>query len=439
MKFFTRLLIIVLVLAGLAYGYIWYKNKQLIDDIFTTLKMQAPATYDNTYVSLDGKSVTTGIEINIPGTRQKATIEEIRFGTDSLLQSFKLVRSIESGQYLESSQNFSAEIKQLQLPLTTSMESNDDSANQSSLFSEILLAGCDGKRSIEVSDLLDMGYQQVTLDFSTAMTFDKHINQANLNVYMNAGTYGSINIDFLFDQLNPNAPIPNPKLKSIKAEVLSSGFTKQLTQHCAKLENLELAQYYPRHMDYLRHVLYDKNLHFSDEFYATYNDYIKNPRSVRFESFPSESIYSMELVNMSAQRMVSVLNLRLFMNDKRVQPLFGNPPLPSELPELDQVVEIEDDNLTQVQGLTLQDTDPETLASYVGYDARFDYRGKPFKGKITSVSGSTVRVNTVISSGNYLEMPFRVNEINNLKVRREVKPVSLDREEVEPEDQSPDN
>ena len=92
MKFFTRLLIIVLILAGLAYGYIWYKNKQMIDDLFSFVKMQTPASYDTTYVSLDGKSVTKDIEITIPGTAQKATIKELRFGTGSLLESFKNFR-----------------------------------------------------------------------------------------------------------------------------------------------------------------------------------------------------------------------------------------------------------------------------------------------------------------------------------------------------------
>lgn len=431
MKFFTRLLIIVLILAGLAYGYIWYKNKQMIDDIFAMVKMQAPASYDTTYVSFDGKSVTTGIEITIPGTAQKATIDEVRFGTDSLLQSFKLVRSIESGQYLESTQNMSAEIKQLQFPLTTAMDTDSDYDSQPDLMTQIQLAGCHNKSSIDVGDLMDMGYQQVTLDFSMALTFDKHINQANLNLYMNAGAYGSLNVDFLLDQFDSNAPIPNPKLKSIKAEMLNSEFSKRLTQYCAKQEGLELAQYYPRHMDYLRHVLYNNNLHFSEDFYSTYNDYIQKPRSVRIESFPSDSINTMELMMMSPQSMVSTLNMQIFLNDKRIQPLFGNPPLPSELPELDEIVELEDDNLTRVQGLTLQPTSPGSLGSYIGYEARFDYRGKSFKGKVRSVSGSTVRVNTYISSGNYLEMPFRINEIKNLKVRREVKPEPVKRDELQ--------
>ncbi|WP_223669790.1 hypothetical protein [Kangiella shandongensis] len=440
MKFFTRLLIIVLILAGLAYGYIWYKNKQMIDDIFSMVKMQAPASYDNTYVSFDGKSVTTGIEITIPGTSQKATIEELRFGTDSLLQSFKLVRSIESGRILESSQsmNMSAEVKQLQFPLTTAMDTDSGYASQPDLMTQIQLAGCNHKDSIEVGDLMDMGYQQVTLDFSTALTTDEHINQANLNLYVNAGAYGSLNVDFLLDQFDPNAPIPNPKLKSIKAEMLNSEFSKRLTKYCAEQEGLELAQYYPRHMDYLRHVLYNNNLHFSEDFYNTYNDYIQKPRSVRIESFPSDAINSMELMSMSPQRMVSSLNMQVFLNDHRIQPLFGNPPLPSELPELDEVVELEDDNLTRVQGLTLQPTSLDKLGSYIGYEARFDYRGKSFKGKVSSVSGSTVRVNTIISSGNYLEMPFRINEIKNLKVRREVTPVAVKREEVEQEEQPPE-
>ena len=78
----------------MAYGYIWYKNKQMIDDAFSMIKMQTSASYDSTYVSLDGKSVTTGIEITMPGTAQKITVKEFRFGTGSLLDSFKLVRGI---------------------------------------------------------------------------------------------------------------------------------------------------------------------------------------------------------------------------------------------------------------------------------------------------------------------------------------------------------
>ena len=433
MKFFTRLLIIVLILAGLAYGYIWYKNKQMIDDLFSFVKMQTPASYDTTYVSLDGKSVTKDIEITIPGTAQKATIKELRFGTSSLLESFKMVRGIETGQYFGSAEEMAFEVNQLQFPLTLAMDSSSSYETQSDLLTQIQLAGCDNKNDLQVADLMDMGYQQVTLDVNTSFKYDKHINQANMNVYLNAGEYGSLNLDVLLDQINPNALVQNPKLKSITVEMANAEFTQRLFEHCAKLEELEVAQYYPRHMDYLRHVLYDNNLHFSDEFYTSYKDYIRQPRSIRFESYPSDGINSMELMGMSPQRLVSALSMRIFFNDKRVSQLFGNPPLPSELPQLDTVVEVEDDNLTRVQGLTLQSTSPSSMGSYIGYEARFSYRGKQFKGKINSASGSTARVNTFISSGNYLEMPFRINEIKNLRIRREVEPEPVEREELEEE------
>jgi hypothetical protein len=324
-----------------------------------------------------------------------------------------------------------AEVTQLQFPLTTAMDSDSSFKSQPSLFTQIQLAGCDNKDEINVTDLMDMGYQQVTLDFNTSFTYDKHINQANMNVYVNGGEYGSVNIDVLLDQINPNSLMQNPKLKSITMEMLNSEFANRLLKHCAKLEELELEQYYSRHMDYLRHVLYDNNLHFSEDFYTAYKEYIRQPRSIRFESYPSDSVNSMEMMSMSPQRLVSALSMRIFFNDKRVAQLFGNPPLPSELPELDTVVEVEDDNLTRVQGLTLQNTSPSNMSSYVGYEARFNYRGKSFKGKIRSVSGATARVNTYISSGNYLEMPFRVSEIKNLRIRREVKSEEVKREDIE--------
>lgn len=429
MKLFTRLLIFLLIIAGLAYGYIWYKNKQMIDNIFAMAKMQTQASYDSTYVSFDGKSVTTGIEITIPGTTQKATIEEVRFGTESLLQSFKLVRSIESRQFDNAPSDFSAAVSKLQFPLVSAMDFNSGYESKPDLLTQIYLAGCNNKKSLEVADLIDMGYQQVTLNINTSVEYDQHIHQANFNFYVNAGEYGSLDIDFLMDQVNPNVPVP-PKLKSITAEMLNAEFTQRLTQYCATQEGLELEQYYPRHMDYLRHVLYNNNLHFSEEFYTTYKDFIRNPRSVRLETYPSDSINSMEIMSMSAPRLVSALSMRIFFNDKRVTQLFGNPPPPSELPQLDTVVELKDDNLTRVQGLTLQNTSPSNMGSYIGYEGRFNYRGENFVGTISSVSGSTARVNTYISSGNYLEMPFRINEIKNLKVRREVKPEEVRRKEV---------
>ena len=431
MKLFTRLLIILLILAGLAYGYIWYKNKQMIDNVFTFIKMQSPASYDSTYVSFDGKSVTTDIEITVPGSAQKATIKELRFGTNSLFQSFKLVRSIESGQYFGGVQDMGAEIKQLQFPLTSSMDSNSSFQAEPDLFTQISMAGCDNKDSLDVSDLNAMGYEQVTMDFSTDITYDKHINQANWNMYVNAGEYGSFNMDFLLEQINPNALVQNPKLKSITMESATPELTKRLFKYCADLEGLELEQYYQRHIDYLRHVLYDNNLHFSEDFYTAYEEYIRQPRSIKLESYPADAINSMEIMNMSPQRMMNALSMRIFFNDKRVLQLFGNPPLPSELPELDQVVEVKDDNLTRVQGLTLQSTSPANLGAYIGYEARFNYRSKSYVGTVNSVSGATARIKTYISSGNYLEMPFRINEIKDLRVRREVEPESVKREELE--------
>lgn len=119
MKIFIRLFIFLLIAAALAYGYIWYKNKQIIDEAFTSLRTFTSASYDSTFVSADGKSVTRGIKLTFPGTSTDATIEEIQVGTGNLIDSFKFIRSIESGMWAEDPNTLVFKIKNFQFPLTS--------------------------------------------------------------------------------------------------------------------------------------------------------------------------------------------------------------------------------------------------------------------------------------------------------------------------------
>ncbi|NVK23119.1 MAG: hypothetical protein HWD86_11430 [Kangiellaceae bacterium] len=429
MKLFIRLFIFLIIAAALAYGYIWYKNKQAVDGVFQQLSMMTSASYDSTYVSLDGKSVTKNIKITFPGTSTEATIDELHIGAGSLPESFKLVRSIETKQFDEMPSEIGAKIKGFKFPISLDLDANDNFASQPDLFTQMQFAGCGNKQTLAMSEYVDLGYSQVAMDLETKVAYDKHINQANWNMYVTAPDYGSFKMDFLMDNLNFLAP--NPKLKSISLEMINDGFVNKLNDFCAQQVELEASQYAERHLAYLQHLLYNNDIYLSEDFYSKYTDYVNNPHSIKLSSFPDNALDAMQLMTMSPQLLISRLNLNVAINDKEVGQLLGNRPDPSQLPMLDEVSEIKE-TLKTVQGLTLQATDKASIGKYVGYDAYFRYRGKDYKGNIVSVSGNTARVNTALSAGNYVQMPFSISDIRNLKIRREYIIPSEEGEEESP-------
>ena len=415
MKVFIKVFIFLLILAGVSYGYIFYKNKQAVDDIFEQINFFTSASYDSTYVSLGGKSVTNGVKFTIPGTSTEATIEQIQFGASNLIESFKLVRSIETFQFDEMPSSIGGKIKGFQFPLSSELDF-DDPNQTPDLFTKMQFAGCGNKTHLTFADYPDLGYNQITLDADATISYDSNINQANWNMYLTAQGYGSFDANFIMDNINFLSP--DPKLKSISLDIKNDGFANKLKEYCAKRVELESQQYLERHMAYLQHLMYNEGIYLSQDFYTLYNDFINNPRSIKISSYPDSSLTTNEILDISPQLMISRLNLNLALNDKNVSSLQGNKPDPSDLPPLDEVTPIED-SIKTIQGLTLQDTPISAIGQYVNYDAQFSYRGKKYKGNIVSASGTTVRVNTQISPGNYLQMPFRTSEIRNLKIRRE--------------------
>lgn len=417
MKLFIRLFIFLLIAAGLAYGYIWYKNKQAIDDIFSQLRMFTSASYDTTFVSIDGKSVTRGIKFTFPGTSTDATIDEFQIGTGSLIESFKLVRSIETRMLNDAPSSMVLKVDNFQFPLSLDLESDPSFATEPDFFTKIQMAGCGNKHTVSISDMNEMGYNQISLDLNTSINYDHHINQAKFVAYANARDYGSLQIDFLMDNISQNSL--NSKVKNITMTIKNDGYANRLNEFCADLVGVSKEDYYQRHLDYVTHLLYNESIYLSDEFYTQYADYVANPRNIRISTYPDNSMDPFQLMSMSPQLMVSSLNMSITINDHEVRQLFGARPNPQDLPELDEPIKVVDDNIETVQGLTLQETDPSQLGKYINYQAYFDYRGKSYKGVIESVEGSVARINTQVSAGNYLQMPFRVSEIRNLQVRRE--------------------
>lgn len=417
MKIFIRLFIFLLIAAGLAYGYIWYKNKQAIDDVFSQIRMLTSASYDTTFVSLDGKSVTQGIKFTFPGTSTEATIEEFQIGTGSLIESFKLVRSMETRMLSDAPSSMSLKIKNFKFPLSMDLHSDASFAKEPDFLTKMQMAGCSNKQSIGISDLNKMGYSQISLDFDTGVSFDQHINQAKFTTYANAQDYGSFQIDFLLDNFSQNSF--SSKLKNITLTLNNDGYVNRLNEFCADLVGISKDQYQQRHLNYLKHVLYNESIYLSDEFFTQYSDYLTNPRSIKLSTYPDNSMDPAQLWSMSPQLMVSSLNMIITINDHEIRQLFGARPNPEDLPPLDEPVKVVDDSIETIQGLTLQETAPSELGKYINYQAYFDYRGNSYKGIIESVEGSIARINTQVSIGNNLQMPFKISEIRNLRIRRE--------------------
>lgn len=417
MRIFIRLFIFLLVAAALAYGYIWYKNKQIIDELFSDLRGRTSASYETTFVSIDGKSVTRGIKLTLPGTNTDATIEELQFGTGNLIDSFRFVRSIESGMWTKDPNTLVFKIKNAQFPLTSDLDNDSAFASEPDFFTKMQMAGCGNKQTISISDLNEMGYSQMSLDLDTSINIDPNLNQGKFVVYANARDYGSFQMEFLMDNFTQNSFAS--KLKNVTMTYKNDGYVNRLNEYCADLVDIPKEDYYQRHVDYLTHVFYNESIYLSDEFYTQYTDYVANPRSIKISSYPDNSMDPFQLWTMSPQLLVSSLNLSISINDHELRQLFGARPNPEDLPTLDEPVKVVDDSIETVQGLTLQPTDPSKLGNYINYQAYFDYRGKSYKGTIESVEGSVARINTQVSAGNYLQMPFKISEIRNLKVRRE--------------------
>lgn len=416
MRFFIRFFIFLLVIAAAAYGYAWYKNKQAVDDLI----VKNGGSYDSTYIDFNGDSVIKGIRFALPGLSEAASIDEVRTGTGNILTNVKVSKALDSQDLQALPDNFDIyfDVKGAQMPLDPMMD--QAGGNEEDFFSNATFAGCGNRKNLSVSDLGMVGINALKTDSKVKLTVDKANSKAYADLYINLDKFNTTKLNLSINNFNFNNPM-GLTFAGGAIEVADNGIQRDIVSLCAKESKLSEKQFTERHISYLKHLLFKENIFLSPEFYQLYENYHANPRSVKFNFQPTNSIQPLSLMSASPQRLISMLNLSVSLNDKTVTPLMGNRPDPSELPELDAVTP-EDDGLKVVYGLKRQDTAVSNIGRYVGYDAYFDYRGNKYKGKILSVGSSTAKIRYEVSTGNYVEKPFRLKDISNLEVRREQTP-----------------
>lgn len=416
MRFFIRIFLFLLIIGAAAYGYAWYKNKQAIDNLIT----KNGGSYRSTYVDVNGDSVTKGISFQIPGLPQPASIEELRAGTGNIFTNVKVLKAFREKDLAALPPLFDMylDVSGAKIPIDPIMDQTS-SANDD-FFSKVSYAGCGDRRSLSASDLSSLGIYALDSDTKIKLTFDTPNRKAFADFYFNFDKLSTAKIGMNLKNFNMNNPI-GITVGGGSIEIADNGIQRDINAICAKESDLSEKQFTERHISYLKHLLFQENIFLSPEFYELYAKYHANPRSMKISFSPSNDLQPLQLMGASPRRILSLLNADVQLNDQSATPLFGNRPDPSELPQLD-VVTPEDEGLTTIYGLKRQDTAVSSIGRYVGYTAYFDYRGDEYKGQIRSVSGGSAIIRYEVSTGNYVEKPFRLSEISNLEVRREQAP-----------------
>ncbi len=414
MRFFIRFFIFLLVIGAAAYGYAWYKNKQAVDDLIT----KNGGSYSSTYIDANGDSVIKGISFQIPGLPQPATVEELRTGTGNILTNIKVSKAFNSNDLASLPEHFDVyfDVKGAKIPLDPIMDQATP-ASSNDFFGAATYAGCGDRRAMSISDLSSLGIYALDSDAKIKLTLDNSNRKAFADIYINLDKLNTTKINLSIKNFNMANPL-GLSFGGGSIEIADNGIQRDINAICAKESELSEKQYTERHISYLKHLLFQENIFLSPEFYEQYAKYHSNPRSIKMSFNPSNDLQPMSLMGASPRRLLNLLNTNVQLNDNSITPLFGNRPDPSELPQLDLVTP-EDDGLTTIYGLKRQDTAVSSIGRYVGYNAYFDYRGNKYKGKIKSVTGSAVNVRYEVSTGNYVEKPFRLSDISNLEVRRE--------------------
>lgn len=413
MRFFIKLIIAIFVIAAASYGYMWYKNKSIVDSIIT----DNGGSYKNTYVDLNGDSVINDINFPIPGDTASVKVSNVRIGAGSLVDNLKIYRAYKKGDQtlLPKSFKYNVNLSRLDMPMDFD---NFDNQGDTDILSKIFFSGCGDKKSLEASDLNNFGINSLLGDMNFSLSLDQYSNNFvfNADVFFDKLQSGKIQLDiknFSFD--NPM----NVKLRKGMFEVSDNGMQSEIYKMCAKKQGMSLDEYKERHIAYLKHLLFQENLFFSPEFYEGYSKYYSNPQTIKLSFMPTQD-YSPTEFFVGMQNIPSFLrktNAELFINNKAIAPLYGNRPDPSELPSLD--IEAPEEEIKYIRGLTIQPTAVSQMGKYVGYDAFFSYRGKKYKGQIQSVSGGTATVKYELTVGNTVAKPFAMKDISNLRIRRE--------------------
>lgn len=325
MRFLRNLLLFVILVYGLAYGYLWYETNNTLQHIKESASPYARLDFASFFVSPLGNEITVDNISIVP----KMAADEFRMGQVRLFADqpgFFLIagKTMQNGQLPE---QLDVNLSNLQINLDGKFismleqmaEQAADQAGQApGPLSNIDALGCGDIERFQLVDYRLMGMRRINTDLKLHLGYDKIGDIFNLQI--DANTRGIYDISMATDMKLPNGEVGRMadanKIPPMRISINDTGFYKMRNTYCATSNNSSVEEYVDRHIQLFAETL---GLKVPEKIATAYREYMLKGGRINISVKPQNNISPEELAYYKPLEVAELLGLKLNIGTTRVE------------------------------------------------------------------------------------------------------------------------
>lgn len=317
----TKLVLVLVVLAGLAYAGIHWKINNAVEKTFASIKPFADAQYDGVTFDPSGRIEINGIRIFMPSTGISLSLGSIGFATTNLLELLTLETKISK---YELPKRVRVDIKALSLALNPSLLSLTSKTVLRDRFSELSQLACGAKKSSPFQQLKDLGYQELAGDFEVGYDFDEL--SGDLNSFWFATLTGVAKIELYGKQKNASdimadfrrvADFENVS-NQIQFNQKDLGYNKRFISACASNREMDEEDWLSLHYEAMLNALKLLEIDVNDEIKTAYKAYLSPGSEISLALSPPSGAVFENMGWYEASDVPGLLGISIIVNNKNI-------------------------------------------------------------------------------------------------------------------------
>lgn len=424
-------LVALVLIAGGAWGYLWYNTKQQVDQIALMAKPFADISYGGIDVSPAGSVGVNRLQILLNAINDSITIGSVRLNAPNMLALLNARRQLGKGQLPEA---LSLSVQQFEIPLDGGiLGAGSRTAAHRSPFDDLEALGCGPVLSFGGTEWLEMGYNNFIGNMSVGYRLSSARNLLEFQIDSNSRDWATINVDIGFATSAPVSSVfelatsLTPKLAKLDVALRDDGFNQRRNTYCAAKAGKPVEAYIADHVRLVVERLNANGVYPGPGLVEAYRRYLTEGGQITIAASPPTPIDPAELRFYKPEDAIKLAGFAVKVNDKAVSDLsltwdsakvaraLGAEP--EAAPESDKT---DATASTVPQTVVIQKAfhpiSAGELGRHVGKIAKLKTaNNSQYRGKVDSVAEGVVQI-TIRKPGGSATLSLRASEITEAQV-----------------------
>lgn len=323
--FLIALPVILVLLVGGVWGYLWYSTKQQLDEIIQLAKPFADINYRSIDVSLAGSITVNRIRAIIEPLNDAVSIGSIRLSTPNLLALLDISSQLRSGR-LPRALRLSMENFEVSLDGGI-MGASEMAKTNRSAFSDLDALGCGSLQTFSGTEWREMGYSNMVSNATWGYQLSPSHDVLELQIDSDTRDWAALNLRIGFAISPPTSSIIglasslSSKITQLEVLIRDLGFNERRNNYCVAKTGKPVDAYLADHVRLVAQRLQANGLQLGGGLIEAYRQYLASGSQLAIGASPPIPIDLRELQFYKPDDVKKLLELVVKVNEQPVNDL----------------------------------------------------------------------------------------------------------------------